>query len=65
MPDQVAGIFDLLGLPDGDPRRAMLAKQFAEYLRGMDFPESADRLAHHFDPPAEYRAGEAPDPAGG
>ncbi|MDT0413034.1 MULTISPECIES: hypothetical protein [Streptomyces] len=54
-----------MGLPDGDPRRAMLAKQFAEYLRGMDFPESADRLAHHFDPPAEYRAGEAPDPAGG
>ncbi|WP_431031997.1 hypothetical protein ACQYWQ_01340 [Streptomyces sp. P6-2-1] len=65
--DHLAGVFAALGVPDGDPRRAMLAKQFAEYLRGQDFPESADRLVRRFDPPAEYRAGEteAPDPAGG
>ncbi|NEA41184.1 hypothetical protein G3I42_18310 [Streptomyces sp. SID11385] len=63
--EHVARLFDLLGIPDQDPRRAMLAKQFAEHLRGQDFPESADRLEHRFDPPAEYRAGEAPDPAGG
>ncbi|MFJ4437776.1 hypothetical protein [Streptomyces sp. NPDC088923] len=63
--EQVAGLFSLLDLPDGDPRRVMLAKQFAEHLRGLDFPESADRLLRRFDPPAEYRARETPDPAGG
>ncbi|WP_432090167.1 hypothetical protein [Streptomyces sp. NRRL F-5630] len=61
--DQLVGAFALLGIPDGDPRGAMLARQFAEHLRGLDFPESADRLVRRFDPPAEYRAEEA-DPAG-
>jgi hypothetical protein len=63
--DQMAGVFDLLGIPEGDPRRAMLAKQFAEHLRGQDFPESADRLERRFDPPAEYRVAGEPGPAEG
>lgn len=65
--DHLAEALDALGFPDGDPRRAMVAKQVAEAVRGQDRHETADEVLRRFDPPATFTpdGGEPPEPGDG
>lgn len=65
--DHFVDALNALGFPDGDPRRAMLAKQMAEVIRTQEQHETADAVLRRFDPPARFtsEAGQAPGPVDG
>jgi hypothetical protein len=48
--DHLAEFFDALGFVEGDVRRAMVAKQFADIIGEQDRPETADDVLRRFDP---------------
>ncbi|MET9108223.1 hypothetical protein [Streptomyces zhihengii] len=64
--DHLAAALNALHFEDGDTQRRLLAKQFADALRGQDRHETADDLVSRFDPPAAFTAdsGEPPDRTG-
>lgn len=66
--DLLADGLKALDFPDGDPRRAILAKQMAEVIRTQDQHETADEVLSRFGPQATFTpdvADPAPDSPGG
>ncbi|MFF2652940.1 hypothetical protein [Streptomyces sp. NPDC058045] len=63
--DHLAGLFDAMGFREGDVRRPMLARQFAELLTEQDRHETAEALRFHFDPPETAPPGDDEKPADG
>ncbi|MFG2674995.1 hypothetical protein [Streptomyces sp. NPDC048445] len=62
--DHLADGLIALDLPDGDPRRAMLAKQLAEVIRTQDLHQTADDVMRRFGPRATFTADAAEPPPG-
>ncbi|WP_435642862.1 hypothetical protein ACR9VJ_08870 [Streptomyces sp. H49] len=51
--DHIKDFFDSMGLPDEDPRRAMLARQISDLVKEQNRYETAEDLLRRFDPPAD------------
>ncbi|MFB7596686.1 hypothetical protein [Streptomyces sp. NPDC056160] len=64
--DHLFGFFDALGFPEGDARRAMVARQFSHVIKQQNRHESAEDLLRRFDPPTTSAPDgeESPPPAG-
>ncbi|MFE0045607.1 hypothetical protein [Streptomyces albireticuli] len=62
--DHLSGFFDAMGFPEGDVRRAMVAKQISDIVKGQNRHETAESLLRRFDPPTTFTPndGEQPNP---
>ena len=62
--DHLADFFDAMGFTDGDPRRAMVAKQISTIVSEQNQHETAENLLRRFDPPTarNQNDGEEPNP---
>lgn len=57
--DHLGDLFDSMGFPEGDARRQMLAKQFADIIRTQNRHETAEDVLRRFDQPATFAADDA------
>ncbi|WP_246094262.1 hypothetical protein [Streptomyces griseofuscus] len=49
--DHLSDLFDAMGFPEEDPRRAMLAAQFAHIIKEQNRYETAEEVLRRFAPP--------------
>ncbi|MEU3026929.1 hypothetical protein ACPCBC_13270 [Streptomyces incarnatus] len=54
--DHLSDLFDAMGFPEGDPRRAMLAAQFAHIIKEQNRYETAEEVLRRFAPPEDDAA---------